>query len=88
MIDPIQTVAGSWLMASGVYAVISLRNQSRNYRLAISTHQIVNSQRSVMLRTIARLWRRIADQNPDDEEARLEAEAAEEEAGLTDKPRR
>jgi hypothetical protein len=42
-----------------------------------ATHKIVNSQRSVMLRLIATLSRRVANDNPNDLTAQAEAEAAE-----------
>ncbi len=81
MIDPITTtVVGSWFATSVLYGVFSLRNQSRIRDLSESTHHIVNSQRSLMLRTIALLSRRIADENPSDKKAQKAAKEAEQDA--------
>ncbi len=48
--------------------------------IADSTHKIVNNQRTVMLRLVATLSRRIANDNPGDAEAQLGALAAEDDA--------
>jgi hypothetical protein len=48
-----------------------------NAHVAKQTHQIVNSQRSTMLRIIASLSRRIANENPKDERAQSDARSAE-----------
>lgn len=60
--------------------------QEQNARLAgiasstNATHKIVNSQRTVMLRMVAQLARRIADENPDDLKAQQAAQDAEQDA--------
>jgi len=40
------------------------------------THALVNSQRTIQLRLIARLTRRVADDNPHDQDAQVAAETA------------
>lgn len=50
-----------------------------------STHRIINSQRTVMLRMIAAMARRIADENPTDVKAQKAAEAAERDANAAEK---
>ena len=57
-------------------------------RIAESTHVIVNSQRTMLLRLIAALTKRIAQQNPTDLEAQEAAEIAERDAEAADHPRR
>ena len=66
----------------------TLIGQRRMRQLAESTHIIVNSQRSMMLRAIALLSRRIAEENPKDKKAQAAALAAEQESVLAEKPRR
>ena len=65
-----------------------LINQARTRRIAESTHSIVNSQRSAMLRLIAELTDRIATENPRDKKARSAATVAQREADDADNPRR
>ena len=62
--------------------------QIRVKRIAESTHIIVNSQRTMLLRLIASLTKRIAQQNPSDLEAQEAAEAAHQDAEAADHPRR
>jgi hypothetical protein len=49
-------------------------------KTADGTHIIVNNQRTVMLRLIAQMAKRIAIENPSDPEAQTHAKAAQEEA--------
>jgi hypothetical protein len=55
---------------------------ARIEQVGVQTHIIVNSQRSVMLRTLAALARRIASENPNDEAALRAADAAEKDVAL------
>ena len=57
-------------------------------RIAESTHTIVNSQRSKMIRLIGLLARRIANDNPSDADAQREAEEAERDVKELDQLRR
>ncbi len=57
-------------------------------QLAISTHLIVNSQRSAMQTAIWLLSQRIADENPKDRMAQEAASRAKQELEMLDKPRR
>ncbi len=57
-------------------------------RLAVATHQIVNSQRSAMQTAIWLLSKRIADENPKDRMAQEAATRAKQELEMLDKPRR
>ncbi len=57
-------------------------------RVAESTHIIVNSQRTMLLRLVAALSRRIADENPEDPEAQQAAQLAESDAETSNHPRR
>ncbi len=62
--------------------------QIRVKKIAESTHIIVNSQRTMLLRLIAALSRRIAKENPSDKEAQDAAAIAESDADISDHPRR
>jgi hypothetical protein len=55
-----------------------------NAYVARRTHQIVNSQRSSMLRVIALQARRIADDHPDDLRAQTDARLAESDSRSSD----
>ncbi len=54
-----------------------------SYRLARSTHTIVNNERSVMLRTISNLSARVAKDNPLDEQAQRAAFIAQQDVERT-----
>jgi len=70
------------------FLVLNSVLQIKVRRIAESTHIIVNSQRTMMLRVVAALSRRIADENPDDRKAQEAAEFAEQEAENASVPRR
>ena len=66
------------------FLIVNAVLQIRVKRIAESTHIIVNSQRTVMLRAIALLSRRVASENPNDGKAQTAAKAAEEDAERAD----
>ncbi len=70
------------------FQIVNALEQGKIRRVAESTHVIVNSQRTMLLRLIAALSRRIADENPNDEKAEDAAVFAEQEAERSDYPRR
>ncbi len=70
------------------FLVINAVMQFRIKRVAESTHIIVNSQRTMLLRLVATLSRRIASENPQDPEAQQAAQLAESDAETSNHPRR
>jgi len=74
----------SLIACSIFFLVVNAVLQIRVKRIAESTHVIVNSQRTMMLRAIALLSRRVAYENPDDVKAQEAAEAAEQDAKQAD----
>ena len=50
---------------------------------ATETHKIVNNQRTVMLNLVAKLSRRVADDNPHDQAAQRDATLAEQDAAAS-----
>ena len=72
----------------GWFLIVNTVSQSKLRQIAESTHIIVNSQRTMMLRVVAALSRRIADENPNDPKAQEAAEFAEQEAENASAPRR
>jgi len=70
------------------FLIMNALAQVKIKRLAQSTHIIVNNQRSMMLRLIAQLTRRIAEENPSDQKAQDAAMIADNDAFMSDKPRR
>jgi hypothetical protein len=68
-----------------VFIVISAVLQDKIRRIAISTHIIVNNERSVMLRTIANLAELVAKSVPEDVSAQKYAENAKLEADKASK---
>ena len=67
----------SLISASVFFLMVNAVMQIKVKRIAESTHTIVNSQRSKMIRLIGLLARRIATDNPSDADAQREAEEAE-----------
>jgi len=78
----------SLISCSIFFLAVNAALQIRVKRIAESTHTIVNSQRSKMIRLIAILTRRIAKENPQDDEAQREAMEAEQDVMELDQPRR
>ncbi len=77
------------LMSGSIFFLImNAVLQIRVKRIAEETHTIVNSQRTMLLRLIAALSQRIADENPTDREAQNAARFAKEDAGMSEHPRR
>lgn len=77
------------LMSGSIFfLIVNAVLQIRVKRIAESTHVIVNSQRTMLLRLIATLSRRIADENPKDRNAQDAASHAEADAETSDHPRR
>lgn len=70
------------------FLIVNAVMQIKVKRIAEETHTIVNSQRTMLLRLVAALTRRIAYENPDDLKAQDAAFAAEKEADAADSPRR
>lgn len=70
------------------FLVINAVMQIKVKQIAQDTHTIVNSQRTMMLRAIALLSRRIAQENPSDEKAQEAASVAESEAQISEHARR
>ncbi len=70
------------------FLIVNSVLQIRVKKIAESTHIIVNSQRTMLLRLIATLSRRIAEENPEDEKAQSAAGFAEDDAISADHPRR
>ncbi len=62
--------------------------QIRVKRIAESTHTIVNSQRTMLLRIIAALSKRIAIENPTDKDAQDASKLASDDAEAAEYPRR
>ncbi len=62
--------------------------QMKVRRVAESTHIIVNSQRTMLLRLIAELTGRIAEENPTDAKAQNAARTASQDAEDSELPRR
>lgn len=60
---------------SRLQKIITAGNE--NMEVTEQTHKIVNSQRTIMLRMVASLARRIAKENPTDKAAQVAAEQAE-----------
>ncbi len=77
-----------FVVVFGVFLVIGAIWLEKIMRVAIATHQIVNSQRSAMQTAIWLLSQRIADENPKDKMAQDAAERAKQELEMLDKPRR
>ena len=77
----------SLIAASVFFLVVNAVMQIKVKRIAESTHTIVNSQRSKMIRLIGFLARRIADENPNDVNAQREAAEAEKEVQELDQLR-
>ncbi len=75
-------VAIMWFM--GVIMVMQMKVK----RIAESTHVIVNSQRTMLLRLIAQLTGRIAEENPTDAQAQNDARIASQDAEDSELPRR
>ncbi len=75
----------SFVSVFTVFIVISAVLQDKIRRIAISTHIIVNNERSVMLRTIAAQAERIAKDNPQDVSAQRSAIDTKEEADKASK---
>jgi len=83
------TVVYVTLIACSIFfLVVNAVLQIRVKRIAESTHVIVNSQRTMMLRAIALLSRRVADENPADSKAQEAAQVAETDAEAADHHRR
>lgn len=70
------------------FLIVNSVMQIKVKRIAESTHVIVNSQRTMLLRLIAQLSKRIAEENPTDKDAQEAAGLAEHDAQLSDHPRR
>ncbi len=70
----------SFVSVFTVFIVISAVLQDKIRRIAISTHIIVNNERSVMLRTIANLAESVAKYQPENAAAQKYASDAREEA--------
>ncbi len=77
-----------FVVVFGVFLVIGAIWLEKIMRVAIATHQIVNSQRSAMQTAIWLLSQRIATENPNDRMAQDAAERAKQELEMLDKPRR
>ncbi len=75
----------SFVSVFTVFIVISAILQDKIRRIAVSTHIIVNNERSVMLRTIANLAELVAKSQPKDVAARKYAEDAKIEADKASK---
>ena len=78
----------SLISASVFFLMVNAVMQIKVKRIAESTHTIVNSQRSKMIRLIGLLARRIANDNPSDADAQREAEEAERDVKELDQLRR
>ena len=78
----------SLLVVQMFFLIVNMLSQATIKRLAKSTHIIVNSQRTMMLRLISQLTRRIANENPTDQKAQDAAATADKDAFMSDKPRR
>jgi len=78
----------SLIVCSIFFLVVNAVLQIRVKRIAESTHVIVNSQRTMLLRLIAALSLRIAEENPQDEKAQDAARSAKSDADSADYPRR
>jgi hypothetical protein len=70
----------SLLFLQACFLFMNALSQRRIREVSESTHVIVNSQRTMMLRAIALLSRRVADDNPGDEKAQDAARTAETDA--------
>ncbi len=70
------------------FLVVNAVLQIRVKQIAESTHTIVNSQRTMLLRIIAALSKRIAIENPTDKDAQDASKVASEDAEAADHPRR
>ncbi len=75
----------SFVSVFTVFIVISAVLQDKIRRIAVSTHIIVNNERSVMLRTIANLAELVAKYQPEDVSAQKYAESAKLEADKASK---
>ena len=78
----------SLIACSVFFLIVNAVLQIRVKNIAESTHTIVNSQRSKMIRLIGLLARRIATDNPSDADAQREAEEAERDVKELDQVRR
>ena len=78
----------SLLVVQIFFLILNMLSQAKIKRLAQSTHIIVNSQRTMMLRLISQLTRRIAEENPTDQKAQDAAAMADNDVFMSDKPRR
>ena len=78
----------SLIAASVFFLVVNAVMQIKVKRIAESTHTIVNSQRSKMIRLIGFLTQRIAAENPSDADAQREAAEAKKEVDELDQLRR
>ncbi len=76
------------ISCSVFFLIVNAALQIKVKRIAESTHIIVNSQRTMMLRAIALLSRRVADENPSDGKAQEAAKVAETDAETADQYRR
>ncbi len=70
------------------FLIVGAIGQYKIRQIAQSTHIIVNSQRTMLLRLVAALSRRIADENPEDAKAQDAATIAEKDAETSNHPRR
>ncbi len=68
------------IVCSIFFLIVNAVLQIRVKRIAESTHTIVNSQRTAMLRVIEALTGRIAEENPTDKSAQRAADVAKQEA--------
>lgn len=75
-------IAIIWFL--GVIVVMQMKVK----RIAESTHVIVNSQRTMLLRVVADLTRQLADLNPTSQKARDAADVAQRDAEASEHPRR